>query len=77
MQDETQGLISAHDRFGNHCADALATRGAALHAVSHDVVLAAKSRKLLTTDIQRMMLEVTAARAELLQHMDLNLEEDT
>eukprot|EP00973_Karenia_brevis_P039539 5457986-Karenia_brevis.AAC.1 len=67
--DVINGLISGPDRKGNRQADALAVAGAALQAIPDDVVMKARSRKFLTMDIQRMMLQIAAVRAERLHHM--------
>eukprot|EP00973_Karenia_brevis_P083473 11578961-Karenia_brevis.AAC.1 len=68
-KDVQQGIILQCDRYGNHCADKLATTGAAAHAVADEIVRRARCRRLLATDVQSMMVDIAQSRAERLRHL--------
>eukprot|EP00973_Karenia_brevis_P041917 5802363-Karenia_brevis.AAC.1 len=51
-RDVLDGVISQADRYGNHCADTLATSGAAQHAVSKEIAAKAKCRQMVAKSVR-------------------------
>ena len=60
--DVSRGRSTEEDKRGNDGADELARAGARLHHVSPEVVAAAKERRCVAVNVQRMMLCVLKDR---------------
>jgi len=60
--DVVRGRTTEEDKRGNDGADELARAGARMHHVSSEVVAAAKERRCVAANVQRMMLCVLKAR---------------
>ena len=60
--DVLRGRSTEEDKRGNDGADELARAGARMHHVSSEVVAAAKERRRVAANVQRMMLCVLKAR---------------
>ncbi|CAE8603203.1 unnamed protein product [Polarella glacialis] len=62
-RDVRSGMVKKEDKVRNDAADLLAVEGAKSHAVPASAVAAQKQRVAATEDVQRMMLDIIAARA--------------
>ena len=61
--DVAAGRVAFLDKFGNDAADALARKGAAIHAPSKDIVRAVRHRFAVTKSVQHMMVDILLARS--------------
>ena len=61
--DVAAGRVAFLDKFGNDAADALARKGAAIHAPSDDIVRAVRHRFAITKSVQQMMVGILLAQS--------------
>jgi len=71
LVDVASGRVTARDKHGNDAADKLASDAAKSHALPQHIVRAVQHRRHVTVAIQRMMIDVLAARMHrVAQHAD-------
>ncbi len=61
-RDIRTGKVKLQDKIGNDAADRLATAGAAAHSLPQSRVRAVKLRAAVAEDVQRLMVDIIAAR---------------
>ena len=62
-RDVKRGKVKMQDKVGNDGADALATTGAAAHALPPHVVRRTMLQFAVTEDVQRLMVDIVTARS--------------